>query len=582
MPTHKTTSYLSTPAVFLFTHFLFAISASSQMPAQSAANSRIEGKVIDAMTQKPLVGAKVALHYAMGGKKFYHIQTDAQGVFRIHDIPPNEYILAASRNLYTTQEYGAGPMGRPGLRLVLANGLILNNLSLPLMPHSVISGKILNSQGLAGAGASVFCEQPLMINGKTEHRLIAKATSNDLGEYRFFGLPPGTYLISSVEADGWQSNDRSGSSLTTGPLKTYWGSTSDPERARTLFLPPGQELRDVNIQLSVGESRRIQGTVTVANGISAARALVMIRRLRNDLVESATPIGVSPAGRFESPSLPPGTYSLSGYLIDNGSPFTGKSIVEVTNSIGHNIELVLQSPITVTGRMITSGKSGDFTGATVVLVSEARMPIAMPPAFVPVDGSFSIPNVAPDRYSLKVLGLPSNFFVKSISNDGIDITDKIFDISKPIDSLFIQISQDGARVHGEIANSSDPLRSVVVILSPVEPRQELWHLYKTITTNQQGKFELGGVEPGKYRMNAFYNTRGLEYESANFLQGYKEQGKLIEIRGGESYHIGLVAVDVLKSAESSAPLLSWIAGGVALSVVGAFGILQGWKRLACI
>ena len=103
-------------------------------------------------------------------------------------------------------------------------------------------------------------------NGK--RRLVpsgATRMTNDLGQFRLYGLPPGEYYVSATlrnirldDADmlgGGGVGGPDGSNQNSGYASTYYPGTPSPAEAQRVSLAVGQELASVDIAAAAGAAR---------------------------------------------------------------------------------------------------------------------------------------------------------------------------------------------------------------------------------------------------------------------------------------------------------------------------------------
>jgi hypothetical protein len=145
----------------------------------------VRGLVTDDATKQPIAGASVVLMRPEGMTGAVVVSTDARGLFVFEKIQPGSYRLHAEHDAYvrsdapTTIEVTAE---RPP-----------SDLSLALVPSAVISGRVTDEYGEPAARVYVRA---------TVKTVVAETRTNDLGEYRLFGLRPGAYLISAERYPG--------------------------------------------------------------------------------------------------------------------------------------------------------------------------------------------------------------------------------------------------------------------------------------------------------------------------------------------------------------------------------------------
>ncbi|HTN81932.1 MAG TPA: carboxypeptidase-like regulatory domain-containing protein [Acidimicrobiales bacterium] len=150
----------------------------------------------------------------------------------------------------------------------------------------------------------------------------AVATTDEEGDYRLLGVPPGRYVVTSlVDKNGWSPTPGSPESLATltvvGPraLAAPTGSTSDPVLSATEYV--GISDRDESgISLSLRPGPHVTGRIEIDAGDAIPRdffariglILAPVDSTRSGLVR---PTLVDGQGRFTTPAYPPGRYALA-------------------------------------------------------------------------------------------------------------------------------------------------------------------------------------------------------------------------------------------------------------------------------
>jgi protocatechuate 3,4-dioxygenase beta subunit len=81
---------------------------------------------------------------------------------------------------------------------MLHAGQELKDLQFRLILAGVISGKIYDDDGEPMPSVEVSAVRQVYSEGKRTHASAMRATTNDLGEYRLYGLAPGRYFVSCV------------------------------------------------------------------------------------------------------------------------------------------------------------------------------------------------------------------------------------------------------------------------------------------------------------------------------------------------------------------------------------------------
>ena len=104
-------------------------------------------------------------------------------------------------------QYGQTRPFESGRSIELADKQSLDKADISMPRGSVISGRIVDEFGEPVADANVTAMRQQWLNGR--RRLMPSgrnAQTNDLGQYRIYGLPPGDYYVSATlrNMDSWR------------------------------------------------------------------------------------------------------------------------------------------------------------------------------------------------------------------------------------------------------------------------------------------------------------------------------------------------------------------------------------------
>jgi len=176
----------------------------TQAPATSTAQSdtrqhavkpeemcTIEGVVVKATTGDPLKKAVLTLTKVEEHGQPKSAASDASGRFQLKNVEPGRYHLYASRNGYARREYGQRATHGSGTILTLTAGQHLKDISFRLTPAGVIAGHVYDEDGEPIAEAEVQALRFEYEKGQRKLRTSGETQTNDLGDYRLYGLEPG-------------------------------------------------------------------------------------------------------------------------------------------------------------------------------------------------------------------------------------------------------------------------------------------------------------------------------------------------------------------------------------------------------
>ncbi len=168
-----------------------------------APQSSLEGRVIALGADHAITQARLVLTKVQGQlENIRTTTTDESGRFSIPNLAPGQYRLFAERDGYLRTEYGQRGASRTGTIITVGGGQDLQNIVVTMTPTGVIAGRIRDVYGHPIRNVAVHALKATYREGRRNLNLVQMAQTDDLGEYRIFGLPPGLYFVSALPAPG--------------------------------------------------------------------------------------------------------------------------------------------------------------------------------------------------------------------------------------------------------------------------------------------------------------------------------------------------------------------------------------------
>jgi len=227
---------------------------------------------------------------------------------------------------------------------------------------------------------------------------------------------------------------------------------------------------------------------------------VQAERIDNGLVLQVV-AGIARQGTFEIANLPPGTYVL------RVPGLGGRFEVTIGTSDVDGVMVAAEAGVAVTG--IFRLEEGDFQSARKMAADfQPRLRLIPEDAATPgtalvvkEDGSFTaLGATAAGRYLLEIAGLPAGTYMKSIRYSGQDVTQAPLDLAGDGGKLEVTLSTTSSGVSGSLRDAKgEPRGGVTVTIWP--KRLNLWSSTlgaRSVTTDQNGRFQVAGVPPGDY------------------------------------------------------------------------------------
>jgi hypothetical protein len=210
--------------------------------------------------------------------------TDLAGRWEFKNLPAGRFTLSASKPQYVTLEYGQRIPTEAGRPVELGAGQTIERVEFRLPRGSVISGRVVDDLG--EPAASIFL-QAYRIQFVSGRRQLAPtgvfAVSDDLGQYRLAGLPPGTYYVGSSATLWGGSPEDVGISFG----ETYYPGTLRATDARPVPLRLGQERSSVDLGLQNVRIASLSGVVIDSAGAPVANSSITLMQQRQSATGTA-------------------------------------------------------------------------------------------------------------------------------------------------------------------------------------------------------------------------------------------------------------------------------------------------------
>ncbi|MGA2610436.1 MAG: carboxypeptidase-like regulatory domain-containing protein [Terriglobia bacterium] len=493
----------------------------------------VEGVVVKSTTGEGIKTVTVQLIPLGGGQQAYSTFTENNGYFIIRDIAPGRYAINASGNGYRQQASGKGK-GNTQVRILnLAPGKNVSGIAFRLLPPGVITGTVYDEDGEPVTLAQV---RALRVGGSGTHRQIGGVSSqqtNDLGEYRIWGLEAGQYLVAATYQ---RPQTNPGQQVDEVYLPTFHPSTADTSQASVVEVQPGAEVSGIDVDLRQAHAVVVRGRVMVDGLVKSLRG-VFVSLAPHVAAEGGYSLSnyggpvQSDSGDFEIRGVPPGPYDLSAMWNDGKRQLYGRVPVEVGSANLDGVTFVLGSPITLVGRFRVEGSDQfDFTRLGLWL-QPIYSPMGGESSQAKADGTFVVENVYDGNYRLHISGFPEQYYVKSAREGGSDVLESGLTISRsqPPSRLEIVLSSDGGRVDGSVLQEQHPVSGAWVVLVPDPPHREREEIYSMKATDAFGHFSLLGLPPGDFKLFAWEPVQGTNYTDPDFFKAFEDRGTPVHI-----------------------------------------------------
>ena len=562
------------------------MAAQANPPAAKDTQSlSISGTVLRADTHAPLPRVEISLNgggmtggdgtdfvFRSGGEDASDaapkpgVITDEKGHFTIANLKPGTYMLRASRT-GMVQKNG-GEFGT----IVRLQAPDSQNVTILMLVSGAISGRVLNEDGEPMQNVSMGAMRYIYALGRRHLFPAANATTDDKGEYRLFGLKPGSYYVMAAAGkEGLESADATDANApqvtpqaqkkpdVTVYAARFFPNETSPDRATLVTVKAGDEAR-ADFSLSRVAAHKISGKVT---GLSpstqndSGQHIRYVMAMQRGMEMQSSMGSLRADGTFDIPALPPGAYKLMAIDTDmKGQATYGFTNVAVDSSDVAGVSIALdgaKAQVRGTVRPDSDAKL-DLSKLYVTFVSaqpqtssedSSQMPDlefgsgAGGVAKVEPDGSFKADVSTQPAPVYALLGVRSSgfedWYTSKVLLNGKDVTDSGFRLTDAQrGALEIVISSSGGTVQGTAMDSNKkPFPNAQIVAIPSDPKLRMrLDLLQRTSADGQGHFKLRGVRPGDYMLMALEDMQQQPFAEGGFLK--QNAGKIQVIKVGQS------------------------------------------------
>jgi hypothetical protein len=364
-------------------------------------------------------------------------------------------------------------------------------------------------------------------NGQKILQLTTRTTSNDRGEYRLYWITPGRYYL----AGGTPLGERV--PLPQDPYAfTYYPGTTDIDRAAAIDVKPGSE-NAFDLVVPRQPLFKIRGKVVDALS-SFPRSLslsVAFRTFGGGAGYLVFNYAYDPAtGNFEILDLPPGNYAVQ---VNTGTS-TARVPIQINNADIEGLTVVVSNGIAITGQVRVD--VGALPPGTRIQLRPVDPGGTNSVGFAPqtqasADGTFRFDGVLAGDYRVLVTP-PGDLYVKEIQFERNEALNRLLEVpvsrgNAPV--LDVVLSPNAGQLDGVVLDERlQTVPGVQVVLVPDQNRDRT-ELFRSVTSDQNGRFSIRRIEPRDYRLFAWEGLEGNVYFDPEFLKSSNSQGKAVRV-----------------------------------------------------
>jgi protocatechuate 3,4-dioxygenase beta subunit len=514
----------------------------------------VRGRVVDAATGRGLSKVQVRANTNTGGPPPtpypWMAMTDADGRYEIKGIPAGTYAIAANKQNYVRSAFGAERVEGPGKRMTLTDGQVLEKIDLRLARTGAVTGKIVDEFGDPVTDVSVTAMRYQYVQGSRRLMPAGRGGStNDIGEYRIYGLTPGQYYISATlrNFSGMPTETTERSSYAA----TFYPGTGNLADAQRLAIAPGQTATAINVALLPIQAAKVTGTALDAAGKPLTNVMVNVVQRVGAAMVSNSAVPIRPDGKFTL-TLTPGDY----YLRVFGSANEGATTELTVNGADiDDVQLVITKPSIIRGRIAftdSASAAAPPKPTAVDLGAWREWMVGQPlrsPAKINNDGTFEI-SLQPGHVLLRgaMTGPPPGdaaapWRLNRVVQNDLDISDTGLDVpaNATIENVVVEMTNRSNPVSGRVTDAEGKtVRDCFVIVFAQDPAR--WTVQtRHLSVSRPAADDLfhARLLAGDYYVVAMSDVEANAWTDPDFLSAARERATKFSIADGETKTIDL-------------------------------------------
>lgn len=534
---------------------------------QLAGHGSIAGMVSDASSGEPVRKAIVTLTLQMTPRAWATARTDGSGQFKFEGLPAGKYDLRAGKAGMGNAVYGAGSGREVGELIVLGDGEAREGLKLRIIAAGSIAGRVVDSDGDPVRDAQVT----LLRTGRNlGERILVHyrgANTDDRGEYRMDNIGPGRYYLQAMTPPANEGPDEMLDSQ-------FYGDARDWRESKAVIVRSGANLTGLDFHLRAEQPHPIRGRVTGVpdlgpppkppEPVEGIAMLFSVLGPDRSVDVSVSPLdgfphqwssgaeAAPPDYRFDLGNLAGDKYRIEARIHDGKKLWAASQLIDSRQPLGE-ILLDLAPAIDVKGRVqIEGGTLQQVGGVQVALVRPGWSPDENYSATIGADGSFALEQVPAGEWALNLTFLPGPF-LKSATLGDRDVGFARFSIGPEAarQQLNIVVSTRTAAIDGQLDSGSSDVKRAGIVIAPVGKFHNFARFYQGAVTDDEGKFQMKNLAPGKYKIFALEKTAPVDFENPEAADQLNPLGEEIELTEGATLEVHPKLIPMDKAAEAS-------------------------------
>ncbi len=518
----------------------------------------IKGRVISLDGERPLRRARVVVS-SPRLTEGRNTSTDSLGMYEFTDLPAGRYTVSVNRSGYLPLQYGQLRPGEPAKPVEVADGQAIERVDFALPRASAIAGRVTDEAGEPFAGVQVWAVQLQYFRGA--RRLVPISSggfganrTDDTGQYRLLGLPPGDYHVMGTTRETWSVDEDQKEVFGYAP--SYFPGVATGAEAQRVKVGVGQELGGIDFTMLPMRAASVSGTALAADGTPMAGATVALTQEMSgptfNMMSMVTTSKIAADGTWRLRDVPPGEYQARATSVDRDRP-PESAMARFTVS-GIDVDAVMfvsDAGGTIAGRVVTEDGSPLPAPRLQVRTQSAspERPLAGAVSARPdngivgADGRFEYKGQSGPSV-VRVSSLPAGWAVRRVEVDGRDHVHTAIDVrsGQRVEGLTIVITKGLPQVAGRVVDDRGSPADGTILLFPADRAKwiEAAGTLRSARPDQSGRFRFDNVHPGEYLAVALDYVQQWQVVDPEFLDEQRRRAAKVSVGDSTGEPVTLV------------------------------------------
>jgi hypothetical protein len=467
------------------------------------------------------------------------VTTDKSGYYQIVGLPVGKYSIRAAKSPFVSPVWNERNESDSDLRVDLTDRAIVEKVDFALVRGAAIAGTVVDEFSEPVVGAQVMPYRFRYVRGRRQLvRGGSAATTDDLGQFRLFGLSPDDYTVGASLRVPFGDYDAGES----GYALTYAPGTPNASESQPIHLTVGQAVTHVQIALFPSRVARVGGVLVGTNGAPISYGVVNVVDRSTNVTISVGQVNAD--GSFLISGVPPGEYFLkSDSSGPDGVSQVARLPIVVRGDDVLGVRLAALPLVTVRGRIVFGSQLRSLprlgaAGVELTRLGDDGVTEMRPrPAPIGPDHTFELASYA-GRVKVTLMGLPPAWSIQQVRAGEADITNG-FDLV-PHDTPFevaVELTDRFPRLTGKVLDArGEEASEYSVIVFSKDPDLWAWNSRHVVlgapSTDGRG-FEIGPVPPGDYYIVAVPRMFDDRWADIEYLEAMSRDAKGVTLNEGD-------------------------------------------------